>query len=160
MKNRICRIVLASLFLSLFACNIMTGKEEAEKVAESQFRDRIENGGFGSEEYYSELFWKSGDEEKWSNIKNLVNKAMGDLLSYSLNTWKVESNVNTSEISGTIVVLVYDTVYEKGNGTETLTIHKPLLGDKFSIIGHNFNSKIIQELIDKGIEHAASGDSE
>ena len=53
----------------------------------------------------------------------------------------------------------YETVYKKGIGTETLTIHKPLVGNEFSIIGHNFNSKQIQEVIDNGIEHVVSGDS-
>jgi hypothetical protein len=84
---------------------------------------------------------------------------MGDLESYSLITWNVQSKVNTSELSGTIVVLVCETVYREGKGTETLTIHKPLMGNKYSILGHNFNSEKIQQVIDKSIEHVTSGDS-
>ena len=106
------------------------------------------------------VFWKATDRKKWSDINRLVVKAMGDLQSYSLTSWKVQSTVNTSQISGTIVVLVYDTHYEKGEGTETLTIHKPLAGGKFAILGHHFDSETIRQLIEKGIEQAAdSGDT-
>ena len=83
---------------------------------------------------------------------------MGDLLGYSLSSWKVQKKVHTNQISGTFVVLMYETVYEKGKGIETLTIHKPLSGDNFAILGHNFNSEKIQELIEKGIEQAAARD--
>jgi len=68
----------------LFACGVVKGKGEAEKVVESLFQERINNGGFSSNRYYSDLFWKNTDEKKWTNIKNLVKKAMGDLKSYSL----------------------------------------------------------------------------
>jgi hypothetical protein len=159
MKNAIYTIGIVFIFLSLFACSLVKGKGEAEKVAESLFQERINDGWLDSDRYYSDLFWKNTDEKKWSNIKNLVAKAMGDLESYSLTTWNVQSKVNTSELSGTIVVLVYETVYREGKGSETLTIHKPLMGNKYSILGHNFNSEKIQQVIDESIEQAASGDS-
>ncbi len=159
MKHAIYTIGIVFVFLSLFSCGLVQGKGEAEKVAESLFQERISDGWLGSDRYYSDLFWKNTDEKKWSNIKNLVEKAMGDLESYSLTTWNVQSKVNTNAISGTIVVLEYETVYKKGIGTETLTIHKPLMGNEFSILGHNFNSKQIQQVIDNGIEHVVSGDS-
>jgi hypothetical protein len=144
------------LLLPLLSCSIVKGKKEAEEVAESMFQERIVYGEFGLDAYYSELFWRNVDEKKWDNITKLVNKAMGDLQSYSLESWKMQSKVHTNELSGTIVVLLYKTVYEKGKGTETLTIYKPLMGDSYSILGHNFNSKRIQRLIDKGIEQATS----
>jgi hypothetical protein len=81
---------------------------------------------------------------------------MGDLQSYSLISWNEQYKLYTNEISGTIVVLVYETTYEKGIGTETLTIHKSLTGDTFAILGHHFNSELIQEYINKGIEQVAS----
>jgi hypothetical protein len=158
MKKPIFIILFSICFLSLFACGFAKGKGEAEKVAQSLFNERIRNGWSGSNEFYSDLFWKSTNEKKWSNIQNLVTKAMGELKSYSLTTWKVQSKVHTSEISGTIVVLVYETIYEKGKATETLTVHKPMMGEKYSILGHNINSELIQQLIDKGIEQAASED--
>lgn len=144
--------------VSLFSCSIVEGKGEAEKVAESLFNERIQNGWNGTKKYYSSLFWKSTTEEKWANIQNLVLKAMGKPKNYSLNTWHIQSKVNTNEVSGTFVTLIYDIEYENGKGTEILVIHKPLTANNFSIIGHNFNSELIQQLIDKGIEQAASAD--
>ena len=103
---------------------MVKGKGEAEKVAESLFYERIKNGWAGTNKYYSEFFWKDTSEKKWANIQNLVSKAMGELKSFSLTTWNIRSKVNTNEISGTVVSLVYETEYEKGKGTETLFIHK------------------------------------
>ena len=158
MKKAFYSIVSVITLISLLSCGVVQGKGDAEKVAESLFQDRIFNGVFGPKEYYSDLFWKNTDENKWSSITNLVNKAMGNLLTYSLSSWKVQSKVHTNQVSGTFVVLVYETVYEKGNGTETLTIHKPVSGGEFTILGHHFNSEKIKELINKGIEQAASGE--
>ncbi len=155
-------LVAAVLFLiccvSLFSCSMVKGKGEAEQVAESLFNERIQNGWDNTKEYYSPLFWKSAADDKWKHIQNLVFKAMGKAKSFSLNTWNIQSKVNTNELSGTFVTLVYDVEYEKGNGTETFIIHKPVADSKYSIISHNFNSDLIQELIDKGIEQAASGE--
>ncbi len=159
MKNIICITILIFPFMLSTSCGLINGKGEAEKVAESMFEDRINNSNFISEKYYSELFWKNTDQKKFSNIKKLVMKAMGNLNSYSLKTWNVQSNVNMSDVSGIFVVLIYDTEYEKGKGTEKLTFHKPLVGKKFLIVGHNFNSDKIQNLLDKGIEKATSSES-
>jgi hypothetical protein len=159
MKHAICTIPIVIVFLLLFSCGVIKGKGEAEKIAESLFQERINSGWLDSDRYYSDLFWENTDKKKWSDIKNIVKQALGDLESYSLTSWNVQSKVNTNEISGTIVVLQYETVYKKGIGTETLTIHKPLMGNKFSILGHNINSKQIQQVIDKGIEQVLSGDS-
>ena len=158
MKKFTSIILLSICFLSLSACGFVKGKGEAEKVAESLFNERLQNGWSGTNKYYSELFWKNTSEKKWTNIQNLVSKAMGGLKSFSLTTWNVQSKVHTNEISGTIVRLVYETEYENGKGTETLTLHKPLMGKEFSILGHNINSELIQQLIEKGIEQAASAD--
>jgi hypothetical protein len=159
MKNAICTIAFVIVFLSLFSCGVIKVKGEAQKIAESLFQERINSGWFDSDRYYSDLFWKNTDKNTWSNIKHIVTQALGDLESYSLTSWEVQSKVNTNAISGTIVVLEYETIYKKGIGTETLTIHKPLMSDEFSILGHNFNSKHIQQVIDSGSEHLVSGDS-
>ena len=68
----------------MIGCGVVKGKAEAEKVAEALLQERIENGGFGSNKYYSDLFWENADEEKCANFKNLVNVAVGNLKSYSL----------------------------------------------------------------------------
>jgi len=156
MKKSIYVVSILLIIPFFSSCGLITGKGDAENIAESLLKERIENGGFGSDEYYSEIFWKNTDTGKWRMIKSLVDNAMGDLKSYKLKTWHVKTQAKTNELSGTIVNLVYDTVYEKGNVTETITLYKPIMGEKFSIIGHHFNSPEIQKLIDKGIEHAVS----
>jgi hypothetical protein len=158
MKKPVCIILFSICILSLFSCGVVKGKGEAEKVAEFLFNERIQNGWDGTDKYYSDLFWKNTTDKKWHNIRKLVTKAMGELKSFSLTTWNIQSKVNTNEISGTLVRLVYETVYDKGKGTETLVVHKPLMGEKFAILSHNINSELIQQLIEKGIEQAASGD--
>ncbi len=156
MKKIVFKIAFMLLFSSLLACGMVKGKGEAEKVAQSLFKERIEKNTVSSSQHYSDLFWKNTSKKKWGNITNLVNSALGNLKSYNLQSWNINSKINTSQLSGTIVVLVYETVYEKGKGIETLGIHKPLMSEKYSIISHNFNSEKIQELIDKGIEQVTS----
>ena len=158
MKNKICVIMSLLVSLTLAGCGMVEGKGEAEKVAESLFQERMNNGWVNTDQYYSELFFKSTTTQKWSNIQDLVTKAMGELKGYALKNWKVQSKVHTSEMSGTIVILVYETSYENGNGMESITVHRPLKGDKYSILGHNINSELIQQLIDKGIQQAVSQD--
>ena len=145
---------MAALFAVLIVsgCGLVTGKGDAEKVAESLLNERIENGGFGSNKYYSEIFWENTDNEKWEKIKRLVDNTMGDLKNYELNNWKVNSQAKTNDLSGTIVYLQYETEYEKGKGTETLTLFKPIMGEEYSVVGHHFNSPEIQKAIEKGID--------
>ena len=159
MKSIFKFIVFVLVLLSLSACSFVKGKAEAETFAEAIFQERINRGGFGADQYYSKIFWENTEINEWTNIKKLVTNAMGDLKAYTLSTWNIQSNIKTNGLSGTIVVLQYETEYEKGNGTETLTIHKPLAGKKFSIVGHNFNSDNIQKYIQKGIEQAVLIDS-
>lgn len=156
MKKTIYLITFGCVALMLVACGMVQGKGEAEKIAEALLEERINSGQFASDQFYSDLFWANTNEKNWSDIKNLVEKAMGNLTSYSLVSWNVQSKVHTGDFSGTFVVLVYATTYEKGNGTETLTIHKPSSGDEFLILGHHFNSQQIQQLINQGIEQVAS----
>jgi hypothetical protein len=148
------------IFSFICSCGLVTGKGDAEKVAESFLNERIENGGFGSDTYYSEIFWDNTDIEKWEGIQRLVENTMGDLKSYELRNWKVNTQAKTNNLSGTIVYLLYETVYEKGKGTEILTIYKPILGEKYAIVGHNFDSPEIQKLIDKGIDQALLQDAQ
>ena len=156
MKKLVSTILFTMFCLSIFSCGFVKGKGEAEKVAESLFDARIQDGWNGTDKYYSDIFWKNTTEKKWHNIQSLVTKAMGELKSYSLTNWNVQSKVHTKEVSGTFVRLIYATVYENGEGIETLVVYKPVKGKKYAVLGHNINSELIQQLIEKGIEQAAS----
>ena len=156
MRILVYMIVLLTSLLALSGCGVVEGKGEAEKVAQAMFEARIKNGWAGSDQYYSDLFRKRTNGKKWADVQRLVTSAMGELRSYSLNSWKVQSGIKTNDLSGTIVVLVYQTQYEKGKGTETVTVHKPLMGKKYVIVGHNIDSDKIRQLIDKGIRQVVS----
>jgi hypothetical protein len=152
MKKSI-HVIFILLIISFFSsCGQGTGKEDAEDIAESLLNERIEHGGFGSDEYYSERFWEKTDPEKWRKVKSLVDKAMGNLKGYKLKTRHVRTQVKTNEFTGTVVNLLYDTIYEKGNGMERIILYKPTTGDKFSIIDHDITSSEIQKLIHNDIE--------
>jgi hypothetical protein len=159
MKRQICVALVFVCSISLSACSIVKGKGEAEKVAERFFQERIDNGWAGSSKYYSDLVFTGETKEQLTAIHRLVTKAMGRLENYLLTDWDISAKLHTNQISGIVVTLEYDTYYEKGRGSETLTFHKPFMGSDFLIIHHNFNSELIQKLINEGIERAASQDS-
>ena len=105
-------------------CGFLGNTEEARHLAENLLEDRFVSGGVGSEEYYSDLFWKYTRAEDWEYIKNMVATHLGELQSYSLKNWQIQKNVKMGDLSGTFVVLIYDTEYEHGNGQEKFTLMK------------------------------------
>jgi hypothetical protein len=150
-------LIMISFVGSFLGCGLITAKEDAEKVAQSFLEDRITNGGFGGDDrYYSDIFWQYTDENEWKNIKRMIDKALGNLNSYSLTTWNTQSKFHTNQLSGTFVVLVYDTEYEKGRGQETLTMYKGVTDKDFLILGQHVNSPEIQKLLYRGIEQVSA----
>ena len=143
--------------LLIFGCGMVSGKSEGEKVAKDYMDHRIKNGGFGNESHYSDFFWTKTNQAEWKNITDLVEAAMGNLKSYELKTWNVNSNATVgAELNGTIVRLVYETVYEKGKAADTITVHQPIGGGKYKIVGVNFSSVLIQNKINEGIKKVVS----
>jgi hypothetical protein len=126
----------------LGGCGFSGGLEKARKLAEEFLDDRFVSGGIGSEQYYSDLFWRYTRAEDWEYIKNMVETHLGQLQSYMLKSWKMQSRAKMGEVSGTIVVLIYDTEYEYGNGQEKITLMKGFWDSDFQIIGHYFDSDI------------------
>jgi hypothetical protein len=105
-------VALVTLIVS--GCGFMSGLEDARELAEKLLNDRFVTGGVGSEAYYSDLFWKYTRQENWDYVKNLVETRLGSLQSYTLRTWSIQKNVKMGDLSGTFVVLIYDTEYEFG----------------------------------------------
>ena len=145
-------ILLAGLFNG---CSSIAGFDQAKAVAENFFRDRFENGGAGSDELYSKLFWDNTNAAEWRNIKKLVDLSLGELQSYSLVSWNLKDQLPTSQISGTFAVLVFKTEYEKGSGQEKLTLLQRSGWAEFEIVGHQFDSQQINEMVLEGIAKAA-----
>ena len=123
-------------------CGFIGNAEDARHLAENLLEDRFVSGGVGSEEYYSDLFWKYTRAEDWEYIKNMVETNLGELQSYMLKSWQVQSKTKMGELSGTFVVLLYDTEYEYGSGQEKITLMKGFWDSDFQIIGHYFESPI------------------
>ena len=59
------------------------------------------------------------------------------------------------QLSGTFAVLVFETQYEKGSGQEKLTLLQRSALSEFEIVGHQFDSRQINEMVLEGIAKAA-----
>ena len=148
-----CLLILFAGFIN--GCNPGVGFDQANSVAEHFFKDRFENGGAGSDEFYSKVFWDNTDTSQWRNIKKLVELSLGKLQSYTLVSWNLQDRLPTSQLSGTFAVLVFETEYEKGSGREKLTLLQRSGWDEFEIVGHQFDSQQINEMVLRGIDKAA-----
>jgi hypothetical protein len=140
MKTLSLLVIINAIVLS--GCGLGGGLDNARTLAEEFLDDRFVSGGIGSEEFYSDLFWKYTRAEDWEYIRNMVQTNLGELQSYMLKSWKIQSKAKMGDISGTIVVLIYDTEYEYGNGQEKITLMKGFWDSDFQIIGHYFESDI------------------
>ena len=140
MKTLSLLMVIHAIFLS--GCGFLSGPEDARALAEEFLDHRFATGGIGNGEYYSDLFWKYTRHEDWEYIKNMVETRLGELQSYTLKNWQIQKNVKMGDLSGTFVVLIYDTEYELGNGQEKITLMKRFWDRDFQIIGHYFESDI------------------
>jgi hypothetical protein len=133
-------VIINAIILS--GCSFFSGTEDARALAEEFLDHRFATGGVGNGEYYSDLFWKYTRQEDWDYITNMVKTRLGELQSYTLKNWKIQKNVKMGDLSGTFVVLIYDTEYELGNGQEKITLMKGFWDKDFQIIGHHFESPI------------------
>lgn len=159
MKKRIVIFLALAACIFSIGCGMFAGKGDAQKVTESFLDERIQNGGFGQDSYYSDLFWKNTPTAKWENVKKLVTMAHGKPTGFKLLNWQVKSQAKLNDLSGTFVILVYETQYEKGVVTETYTLFKGMKDKKFLILGLHFNSTEIQKMLDRGLEQAVTTDS-
>jgi hypothetical protein len=148
-----CFIILLAGFIN--ACSSVDGFDQARRVAKNFFEDRYENGGAGSDEFYSKVFWDNTDASQWRNIQKLVDLSLGEVLSYTLVSWNMQDKLPTSQLSGTFAVLVFETKYEKGSGREKLTLLQRSGWAEFEIVGHQFDSQLINEMVLEGIAKAA-----
>jgi len=81
--------------------------------------------------------------------------SLGELQSYTLVSWNLQDQLPPSQLSGTFAVLVFETEYEKGSGREKLTLFQKGGWAEFEIVGHQFDSQLINEMVLEGIAKAA-----
>jgi hypothetical protein len=148
-----CLILLCAGFIN--GCGSVDGLNRARRAAEIFFEDRFENGGAGSDQFYSKVFWDNTDPTEWRNIKKLVDLSLGELQSYTLVSWNLKEQLPTSQLPGTFAVLVFKTEYEKGSGHEKLTLLQRSGWAEFEIVGHQIDSQQINEMVLDGIAKVA-----
>ncbi len=126
--------VLLVIFLVLFGCtDTVKGKSVAEpKVA--VFHEQLNAKQY--EQIYtqaSEEFRNAAPKEKVLALFAAIDTKLGKVTSSTITSW----NVKTYNFA-TTVVLVADTKFEHGTGTETFTFG--VSGDKAALLGYNINS--------------------
>jgi hypothetical protein len=137
MKSVVVAIALGVVLAVLSACGGMSAKSDAERVASTVF-SLIENGEFESAlDYYSEEFYESRDRDRWLAVLCECNEQLGDLVSYELSGWEVNSQVGSN--SEPQVILVYGTEYTGCEAVETLSL-KEEQPSGFRITGHEIES--------------------
>ena len=106
-------------------------------IAESQiaaFHEKLNAGDF--DQIYStsdDAFRKAAPKEQALKLFSAIQKKLGKETSCSTKTW----SVNTFNFV-TTVVLVVETEFEHGKGTEKFTFH--VSNGKASLVGYNINS--------------------
>ncbi len=128
--------------------------KEADLMMKSYFDARIKTKDAGPDQFYSTHFKEATSQQEWDNIKLLVEEAHGELQSYEQLTWKLEHSVSTNEISGTMVMYTYKTVFEKGMANESITLIKNEKNPQFKILAHQYNSENIQKMISENLTNS------
>ena len=129
-------LLIASILLSSCGDTIkdtMKGKSVAEpQIAE--FHKKLDAGQY--EEIYNaaaEEFKKNVTKEKMTRILSAISRKLGTVKSKKIVNW----HVNTRNLT-THVILVSETEFEKGTGTETFSFI--VSGSNAKMVGYNINS--------------------
>ena len=140
---KILSLLIIMNVIILVGCGFLSSSDDARDLAEQLLNNRFETGGAGNGVYYSDLFWKYTPQEEWDYIVDLVETRLGDLQSFTLKNWQIQKGVKMGDLSGTFVVLIYNTEYEYGSGQEKITLMKGFWDRDFQIIGHFFESPML-----------------
>jgi len=132
--------MIRAAILALASCILLTACGDTIKgksVAEPEigvFHQRL------NQRQFEEIYAAAGDEfrnaapkEKALELFSAIDRKLGPAKSWKTTGW----NVNTFNFT-TTVVLVEDTAFEKGQGTEKFTFK--VSGDKATLAGYNISS--------------------
>lgn len=136
--------ILIFITLLILSCNgnkSSLSKDDAEYLMEEYFEKTKLNDFNIISSYYSDLFYESTEKEKWEELYNKIHTILGLLIETTLESWKVESIVNTSG-SGKYFTFVYNNNYENGQVIETIILFLPKGEDEIKILKHNYNSNV------------------
>ena len=124
---------LAVALLGLQGCGVSTAKPKAE-AAVAAFHRQLDAGQF-------DAIWDGADEsfrnatahEKYAAFVGAVHRKLGQVVKTTTANWSVRNyNLQTS------VVLLQQTEFEHGSGTETFTYL--VKGDAVKLVGYNIQS--------------------
>lgn len=134
------KIMMQRIILIIVACAALVGCGDTIKgktIAELEvgvFHQRFNQKRFDAiHAAASEDFRKAAPKGDMLELFSTIDRKLGPAKSWSTKTW----NVQTFNFV-TTVVLVVDTLFEMGQGTETFTFR--VSGDKATLVGYNINS--------------------
>lgn len=131
------------LFLALvIAATVATGcagKGDADQVANTLFEAVKKHEYKLATSYYSPAFFGKTPKEAWIADLEAINGKLGDLQSWKLTSWRVNTQYGTTG-NGTYYQFVYDTKYSKYPAIERLTLFKPVGSKEPRITGHRIES--------------------
>ena len=144
------KIIVILLTLSTLSCvgnnQNKISKEDVLNYMDEYF-EKVKQNDFNSLQlYYSDEFYKTTKKEAWLGMLETIHSGAGALLSVELETWGVKTMLSTGG-SGTTYTLIYKNVYENAGVKETITIYKPRGSRDIGIIGHEFNSSVLPEVL-------------
>jgi hypothetical protein len=124
--------------MALFLAGCTGGDDVAvTEQAIGRFHKELNAGAFVGIHQNASAEWKEASSEPASvELFNGVRRKLGKFVSGKQSGWKV--NYGTA---GTIVVLQYDSKFEKGDAQETFTYRRS--GDRAELIGYNINSRAL-----------------
>lgn len=127
-------IVVVAACAALVGCgDLLKGKSLAEPQV-ATFHARLNQRQF--DDIYTEAgdqFRKAATKEKVVQLFSAIDRKLGPAKSWTTKTWTTHTRNFV-----TTAVLVVDTVFEKGAGTETFTFR--ISGDSAIMIGYHINS--------------------
>ena len=128
--KKLSHILIAVILLS--ACG--TKNKDAAEREGNRFFNTIKAKEFTRAlNFYGEKFYDHVDRDDWRGSLVSLNEKLGDLKSYKLERWKIDTK---SGIAGTYYSLEYRVAYSNKIAKETLTLLEKENSEEIKIIRH------------------------
>lgn len=135
MNARVSLAAIATTLLLMCGCSGMFKGLKSAQQAVTDFHSAFAEAKFTDIYTASHVKFKKATTEKdWLEFISAVHRKLGK----PTQTTQVRFNQNTHNLT-TTVVLVQNTTFEHGSGSETFSFHMD--GEKALLVGYNINSK-------------------
>lgn len=130
-------LTIICIVTTFTGCTIAKDKSAAEDVAKVYF-DQIKDKNYDkASEICADEFFQKTSRKDFVNILQTVNKKLGDIKSYKLESWKVTESLK----EGTYYYLTYKVEYSKYSSEEQFTLCMPKGAKDIKLIKYNINSE-------------------